>query len=143
MSAKIELTPEQIHSLFECSKLRMPMRQIASVLGISKATLERLAAENDHDNEIYEAIEKGRAEASQNIRNTAYRMAISGLEPAMTIFWLKTQEGWRETTRFEHTGADGEPIKTMDLSPEQRGARIAELLDLRKKLEDAKKLPGE
>jgi hypothetical protein len=30
----------------------------------------------------------------------------------MTMFWLKTQAGWRETSRLEHAGAVG----TYDLS---------------------------
>ena len=43
---------------------------------------------------------------------TAYQMAKSGKFPTMTMFWLKTQAGWRETSRLEHAGAVG----TYDLS---------------------------
>lgn len=46
---------------------------------------------------------------------------------ACLIFYLKTQGLWRETQRFEHTGADGRPIATMgvtidasDLDDDQR-----------------------
>ena len=48
------------------------------------------------------------------------------------IFWTKVRSGWREVTRTEHTGADGQPIKAeisavskLDASamtPEQREA---------------------
>ena len=43
---------------------------------------------------------------------TAYNLAKSGKCPVMTMFWLKTQAGWRETSRLEHAGAVG----TYDLS---------------------------
>ena len=43
---------------------------------------------------------------------TAYNMAKSGKFPTMTMFWLKTQAGWRETSRMEHAGAIG----TIDLT---------------------------
>ena len=49
---------------------------------------------------------------------------------AAAIFYLKTQAGWKETTRQELTGADGGPIKqeTDDARDQllDRLARIAE-----------------
>jgi hypothetical protein len=44
------------------------------------------------------------------VANRAYQMAVTGNPPAATFFYLKTQCGWRETTRVEHTGKDGRPL---------------------------------
>jgi hypothetical protein len=30
------------------------------------------------------------------VMQTAFKMAVSGKTPAMTMFWLKTQAGWKE-----------------------------------------------
>ena len=43
------------------------------------------------------------------------------------IFYLKTQAGWKETSRQEHTGADGKPIQYQELGEEEIDARLAEL----------------
>src|ERR1700689_3762095 len=43
------------------------------------------------------------------VANRAYQMAVTGNPPAATFFYLKTQCGWRETTRYEHTGPNGQP----------------------------------
>src|SRR5580704_9597969 len=45
--------------------------------------------------------------ANAAVANRAYQMAVAGDPPAATFFWLKTRRGWRETTRYEHTGPDG------------------------------------
>ena len=38
-----------------------------------------------------------------------YRKAMSGDNTCM-LFWLKCRANWREVSRFEHTGADGQPF---------------------------------
>lgn len=37
--------------------------------------------------------------ASTMVRKRAFEMATDGKNPAMTIFWLKTREGFREKDR--------------------------------------------
>lgn len=78
----------------------MPMDQMAAVLDINKATLERMS---NREPEIKAAISKGRSEASANVRQTAYDMAVGGKCPAMTIFWLKVREHWKEPKEFHIT----------------------------------------
>jgi hypothetical protein len=48
------------------------------------------------------------------VANRAYQMAVTGNPPAATFFYLKTQCGWRETTRYEHTGPDGKALIPVD-----------------------------
>ena len=55
-------------------------------------------------------LREGKAEAKAKVANRAYKMAISGDSPAMTMFWLKTQCGWRETSHHDVT-SNGETIQ--------------------------------
>ena len=71
----------------------LTMAQVADVLGVSKDTLERRAKESD---ELRLAISSGRSKAAAAVCETAFNMATSGIHPAMTMFWLKTRQGWRE-----------------------------------------------
>lgn len=52
-------------------------------------------------------IASGRSIAKSKVMRTAYQMAIGGEQPAMTMFWLKTQCGWREKQEIDHTSSDG------------------------------------
>ena len=82
--------------------------QIASCLGskgIDPKTMRR-----HFSVELATAANKARAA----VANRAYQMAVAGDPPAATFFFLKTQCGWRETTRVEHTGKDGRPLVPVD-----------------------------
>ena len=72
------------------------LNQIAAIIGVSPATLDRRIKDTPA---IAEAISKGRSDASEKVMNTAFQMATSGTNPAMTIFWLKVRERWKEPDR--------------------------------------------
>ncbi|MGI8546638.1 MAG: hypothetical protein ACR2M1_04780 [Gemmatimonadaceae bacterium] len=60
---------------------------VALVIGISERALRmHYPAE----------LAKGRLEANAKVKQTAFKMATSGTDTAMTIFWLKTRCGWKE-----------------------------------------------
>lgn len=61
--------------------------QICEILEIDRKTLAK-----------YYKQELAGAKLQQNgdVIGMAYKMATSGEHPALTIFWLKTQCGWRE-----------------------------------------------
>ena len=69
------------------------MQQVADALGISKDTLERRVKE---DEPLRAALVLGRANTATAVAETAFKLATSGNQPAMTMFWLKTRLGWRE-----------------------------------------------
>jgi len=116
-----ELTPDEIEKLETMSGYRLPMQQIAAILGMSKSTLERCCKKDDA---ARGAVEKGRALASAAIIQSAYAQAIGG-NTTMLIFWLKTQEGWRETSRLELCNPDGSPIiEARELTSDQRQKRL-------------------
>lgn len=79
----------------------LTVEQIGHVLGCSHDTVKRHYALE---------LERGHALATAKVAQTAFQMATSGKEPAMTCFWLKTRAKWREVQSVEVTGKDSEPI---------------------------------
>lgn len=80
---------------------------VASLMGISPTTLRaHFAAE----------LRKGDAKAIYNVAMALYNNATSASKGhphgnvTAQIFFLKCRAGWRETSRTEVTGPDGEPI---------------------------------
>jgi len=125
--AKIELSEEELSKITTMAGLGLTVVQMAAILGMSKATFDRRMSDTEGASE---ALEKGRATAAQNVMATAYKMAISGNVPAMTMFWLKCRQRWKETNVHEVSGVDGGPIdtrNTSEMSDEQILARIEEL----------------
>lgn len=116
---KIIFTEAMLARIYEMSRIRLPLETIATLIGVSKSTLEREAKKNDA---VSEALSKGRAEAQQTIYDHAFKQAISGLDSRMTIFYLKTQHRWKEPTSIELAGIDGKPIEfeEKDLSSKER-----------------------
>ena len=109
----IEFTPEDLKKIEHMAGLGLNLNQISHVMGISETTLDRRIAK---DPEIKGAILRGRSVASYAVRNTAYKLAVSGTCYAMTIFWLKCREGFMDKQVHEviHHNADkADNIKTL------------------------------
>lgn len=69
------------------SGIGMRPDQICDVIGLrSVKTLRRHFAKE---------LDAGRAEAIVNVQKTVFERAVSGRDPAMTIFALKVRAGWR------------------------------------------------
>ena len=77
----------------EMAMVHVPFHHIAVCLGVSKSTFLR---ELEHNQRLADTVEKYRSVGSNAVYDTAYKMAISGQFPAMTMFWLKCREQWRE-----------------------------------------------
>lgn len=124
MKHKRKLTPEELSILEQLSILRMPMDQMATTLGMSEDTLERMCKTYDA---VRAAIYGGRAKASRQARQTLFQMAMGHeakydakgklLRPAKPPrfsalkFWCQTQEGFKITEKLEHSGPDGSAIE--------------------------------
>ena len=100
--------------------------QIAYFLGISTPTLYK---------HYREELDRGQMEVNAKVMDTITHIATDkdhkqALNAA--IFWAKTQMGFSESTRLEHTGAGGSPIQlqvtpveklnSSDMTPDQRQA---------------------
>jgi len=82
----------------------IPQDDIAAALGIAPDTLRK---------HYRDELDHGMTNANARVVRTAFEQATSGDSPAMTMFWLKTRMGWKETQTVEHTGEDGGPVRIL------------------------------
>ena len=74
--------------------------QIADYFGIARNTFRAICARDDG---VLERYKRGKAKAIAHVANGLLQKARSGCTTS-SIFYLKTQAGWRETTTLEHAG---------------------------------------
>lgn len=72
----------------EMARLGQRDSDIALKLRVAESTLKKHHAGD---------LSLGRIDANTKVMETAFAMATSGRDTAMTIFWLKTRCGWKET----------------------------------------------
>lgn len=89
----INLTDEQKKLAGQLAAVGCNLDQIAAMLDMDPKTLDNIIA---RDPSVSCAISKGRGNGISKVAATAYQMAISGKQPAMTIFFLKTRARWAE-----------------------------------------------
>jgi hypothetical protein len=72
-----------------------PQGKIAATIGMSKATFARLAKEDEGNNELRLAWERGRADLEFELASSLLEQAKSG-QTIATLFYLKNM-GWSDT----------------------------------------------
>jgi hypothetical protein len=87
----------------------IPQQKIAAVIGICKPTLEKYYRVE---------LDTADAKATAKVAESLFQKATGNHPQSVTagIFWLKTRAGWKDTTRHEHTGANGGPLQHVDLA---------------------------
>lgn len=100
------LTPAQAAEV-ETLAAVLTAQQVADYFGIGRTTFFRLM---ERDPEIEKRYKRGKARAVGAIAQSLIQKARGG-DTACMIFYLKTQAGWRETARLEHSGPEGEPVQ--------------------------------
>lgn len=65
--------------------------------GIDRKTLER---------RFPRELRRGKAKANAKVAQSLFQQATAGNTTA-AIWWTKTQMGWREETKVDHTSSDG------------------------------------
>ena len=105
----IELSDEQRGEI-ETRGALLNQDQIADYLGISRTTFHAIM---DRDPDIGERYKRGKAKAIAHVARGLLQKARAG-DTVSSIFFLKTQAGWRETDRLEHAG--GLTINVVDRS---------------------------
>lgn len=103
-----QLTPEQMAEV-ETLAAVLTVGQMADYFGIGRTTFFAIV---ERDAEVAERYKRGKARAIGAIAQSLISKARGG-DTASMIFYLKTQAGWRETDRLEHTGTEGGPITTI------------------------------
>jgi hypothetical protein len=88
--------------------------QLADLFGIAQRTFDNI---RERQPEVNAAYKKGRAEIIGKVAESLVQDALDG-DTTSRIFFLKTQGGWRETTKVDHTSSDGSmsPQRPVDLS---------------------------
>ncbi len=76
--------------------------QIADYLGISRSTFRAICT---RDPEVLERYKRGKAKAIAHVANGLLQKARAG-DTTSSIFYLKTQAGWRETAELHHRVSD-------------------------------------
>ena len=105
----IELTDEQRGEIETLAAL-LTQDQIGDYLGVSRTTFRAIM---ERDEEIAALYKPGKAKAIAHVAKGLLQKARSG-DTVSSIFFLKTQAGWRETDRLEHAG--GLTINVVDRS---------------------------
>lgn len=141
-------TPDIARRAAKVASLGASDAEIADILGIDTATLYRW--KNQHE-EFSEALRAGKSPADDRVERSLYQRAIGYTydavkvtvdaktgkqtitpyrehvppDPAAGIFWLvnRRKESWRHVSRQEHTGADGGPIQSEDVTDPKAAAR--------------------
>ncbi len=103
-----------LEDLRKLSQVGCTNATMASILGTSKATLQRRIADTP---DVAKAIEDGRASMERNLRTAQLRSAIGG--NATMMIWLGKQLlGQRDVRAVELTGTGGGPMEFQaDLKP--------------------------
>ena len=101
-----KLTDEELVQV-EALAAVLSSEQIADYFGIGRRTFYSIM---ERQPEVAARYKKGRAKAVEDVARGLLADARADNLTAK-MFYLKTQAGWRETSRHEVTGANGKPIK--------------------------------
>ncbi len=91
-----EFSKKEIEQIETLAGWGLPLYQISYILDVNRNLIRERMNENGGDNDIARAVERGKAAAAANVTQTAYKMAVSGKQPTMTMFWLKCRQNWSE-----------------------------------------------
>ena len=96
------LTDEQ-RAQVEALAAYLTQEQIADYFGISRNTFTAIM---EREPDVSERYKRGKAKAIGAIAQSLIQQARDG-DKVAAMFYLKTQAGWRETNRLDHTSSDG------------------------------------
>jgi len=101
---KLVPTDEERKQVEAMSGYGVPFASIAALIrgGIDEDTL------NKH---FGKELAQGKARAMAKVGQSLFQKATSGEDTTAAIWYTKTQMGWKDTSRVEHTGTDGAPIQ--------------------------------
>lgn len=112
---KIEFNSEDIIKIETLAGIGLNLSQISSELGIGRETLYRRIREGNE--ELSEAIYRGRAKAISKIASVAYELALEG-DSGMIKYWLSCRGGWSEKSQIILEGGNN-PIEVSNISDKQ------------------------
>lgn len=102
----VVFTEEQVAQV-EALAAVLSKAQMADYFNIGENTLRSV---EERQPEVFEAYKRGKSKAIAGVASNLLSQARNGNMSA-AMFYLKTQGGWRETSRHELTGEDGGPVE--------------------------------
>lgn len=128
MKHRLTLSSAQISQIEEMSLFKTPMRVIASSLGISKDTLERMVKTNSA---LRAAIFRGRARSELLSRAMLFNMAMcpGPNQLRATKIWFKNMNAWGDTSEFGRFQGIVEDNENEEPFPKQEIDRFHDLID--------------
>ena len=102
---RIEPTPEVARQVEQLAAIGVTQEDAANILGFCVEILVRNYGEE---------WKRGMSKAKAKIAGKLFEKAMRG-DSASIFFWLKTQAGWREVQRVDHTSSDGSMSGPMDV----------------------------
>ena len=96
------ITEDQLQQIEKLASV-LSKQQIADYLGIGRTTFYDI---EQRQPEVLEHYNRGKAKAIGSVARGLLQKAQSGDTPS-TIFYLKTQAGWKEKQDINHTSDDG------------------------------------
>ena len=113
---KIEITKELCKKAEGLAAQGLTMNQIASVLGMGERTLYEKVKEYSH---FSQAISNGKSKGIAQITNALFKKAKEG-DVAAQKYYLNNRDNsnWKDRIeqKTEHTGPDGGPIQTQNIT---------------------------
>lgn len=103
--------PVTVSAIRALSQLQVSEAEAAAALGISTKTFKEMIRV---DVSARDAWEQGRELGKVSLRRAQFLMAQK--HPQMAIFLGKQYLGQNEVSVIEHSGRDGGPIRTLDLT---------------------------
>jgi hypothetical protein len=110
---QIEPTEEE---LYKFGAVGCGINSIAAFYGVSTKVFYDILLKKP---KLWQSLKKGEFESNVTVQSKAFEMAVSGEQPAMTIFWLKTRCGFREEPIFNFIVQRYGVKEPKNLSPEQ------------------------
>lgn len=118
MARPSKFKPEMVERVVGLAACGATDLDIAGELGVSRATLSTWKRDNP---EFLDSLKAGKHLADSRVEKSLFNRAVgftdpTGLyhppHPVAAIFWLKNRkpQEWRDTTRNEITGPDGQPV---------------------------------
>jgi hypothetical protein len=96
------LSDEEIEQVEKLAAM-LTLEQLADFFGISQRTFNNI---RERQPEVDANYKRGRAKTIGKVADSLIQDALDG-DTTSRIFFLKTQGGWRETTKIDHTSSDG------------------------------------
>lgn len=131
----ITLTDDEVREVETLAAL-LNQDQISDYFGVARNTFRAIC---DRDPEVLARYKRGKAKAIAHVANGLLHKARNG-DTVSSIFYLKTQAGWRETSNIEHQANAGiTKIVRSIVSPrekiERRLDQMAERMQIEKREE--------